>query len=183
MSKAYGRTWWRGHQFDNRTVSALMWAERKFLREDKRRKPFRIGQGSWATAQASAGTHSGGSAVDLMFAGVSAADRADTVKWLRRAGFAAWARVGPLWGANGSNDHAHGILLDGANASPQAKAQMASYLANRNGLANNAWDNTPRPRIRRRWNHRLRRPVIHPLPGQKLTPAQRKLLPEPQHKP
>ena len=180
MSKAYGRTWWRGHQFDNRTVSALLWAEGRFLREDKRRKPWPIGQGSYADGTLSAGTHSKGGAVDIGFAGMSKDDRAATVKWLRRAGFeGAWAREGPAWGTN--NDHCHAIL-DGPTISPQAKAQVASYRAHRNGLANNAWDTTPRPRIRRRWNHRLRRPVLHPLPGQKLTPAQRKLLPEPKRK-
>lgn len=175
MSKPYGRTWWRGHQFDNRTVSALLWAEKRFLAEDKRRAPFKVGQGSFAQGSMSAGTHSQGSAVDLMFAGVNPKDRAATVKWLRRAGFAAWARVGPIWGTD--NDHAHGILLGGTNASPQAKAQMASYLNHRNGLADNAYDRTPRPPIRRRWNHRLKRPVLYPLPGQKLTPHQKKLLP------
>lgn len=112
-----------------------------------------------------------------MFAGMSQADRDATVKWLRRAGFeGAWARVGPLWGANGSNDHCHAILASRTN-SPQAKAQVASYRNHRNGLADNGWDNTPRPRIPRTWSHRLNRPVIHPKPGQKLTPAQKKLLP------
>ena len=177
MSAPYKRTRWRGHQFDNRTLSAFAWAEDRFLREDRRRRPWRVGQGSFASGSLSAGTHTGGGVIDIMFSGVSNADRDATVKWLRRAGFAAWARVGPLWGANGSNDHCHAVLLGHDTASPQAKAQMASYKAHRNGLANNAWDSTPRPRIPRRWNHRLGRPVIHPLPGQKLTPAQKKLLP------
>ena len=177
MSRPYARAMWRGHWFDRRTISALEWVERKYLAERKGRAPLRIGQGSFANGSMSGGTHAGSSAADIMFAGVSNADRADIVKWLRRAGFAAWARTGPLWGANGSNDHAHAILIGGKGMSAAAQSQVAAYRNHRNGLADNAWDNTPRPRIRRRWNHRLGRPVVHPLPGQKLTERQKRLLP------
>lgn len=174
-SKPYARRTYRGHLLDNRTISALEWAERHYLRENRRRAPFRIGQGI-ADGSMSGGTHLGGGAVDIMFAGVSQSDRDAIIKWTRRAGFGSWARVGPLWGANGSNDHAHLVLL-GHEASAAAKAQMQAYLNHRNGLVDNAYDPTPRPRIRRRWNHRLGRPVLYPLPGQKLTPHQKLLLP------
>lgn len=159
MSKPYAKTTWRGHRFDNRTVSALKWAEKQYRKAaPRKRAPWRIGQGSFASGSLSAGTHSGGGAVDIMFAGLNAKQRRATIKWLRRAGFAAWARVGPTWGAN--NDHAHAILLGHKTASGEAKWQMQSYLAHRDGLAGNRYDPTPRPKPQPRWSHRRGRPFI-----------------------
>lgn len=158
-SKPYSRTVWRGYTFDHRTVSALRWAEEHYLRQDKTRKPWRIGQGSYSTrVDASAGTHDGGGVADIMFAGVSAKDRHATVRWLRRAGFAAWAREGAAWGAN--NDHCHAVLLGHRTASPAAKAQMASYRAHRDGLAYNGYDTSWRPKKPRRWSHRKNKPIV-----------------------
>ena len=156
-SDPYTRVWWRGHQFDNRTVSALEWAEKNYLARGKGRQPFRIGQGSFANGSLSAGTHSGGGAVDIMFAGVNAKHRKAIVKWLKKAGFAAWAREGAAWGTN--NDHAHGILMGHRTAHAQAKSQCRSYRAGRDGLAGNRVDPTWRPDPIPRWIHKKNKPV------------------------
>src|SRR5690606_1750144 len=99
-------------------------------------------QGSYNTSVgASAGTHSGGGAVDISVSGLSTSRRNSLVLELRKAGWAAWYRTpseGP-WSA-----HIHGIAMGDAEASPQAKDQMAAYKAGRNGLANNRPDTGPR---------------------------------------
>lgn len=159
-SKPYARRTYRGVTLDNRTISALRWAERKYIAEaPKHRAPWRFGQGSYSSGTLSAGTHSGGGAVDIMFAGLNKRQRRAAIKFLRKAGFAAWAREGALWGANGSNDHAHAILLGHRTLSVEAMKQTDSYRAGRNGLANNALDPTWRPKVKRRWSHRLNVPV------------------------
>jgi hypothetical protein len=157
-SKPYGRRTWRGHQFDNRTVSALKWAEAKYRAvAPKKRAPWRIGQGSYSNGSLSAGTHSGGGAVDIMFAGLTKKQQRATVKWLRKAGFAAWARTGPGWVGN---EHAHAILRGHRNAHPAAKAQVIAYDNRRDGLAGNLADSTWRPKVKRRWSHRKNRPIL-----------------------
>ena len=46
-SLPYKRRTWRGKPFDNRTVSALQWAERHYIDvAPKKRKPWVIYQGS-----------------------------------------------------------------------------------------------------------------------------------------
>lgn len=166
----YARVTWRGVVLDARTASAMDWVA-------KRVKPQVVpAQGSWSGALASAGTHNGSSAIDVGVLGWADADIRRLVNVMRRAGFAAWFRpeVAGLWGP-----HVHAILIGGKLIAPAAQAQIVAYKNRRNGLANNAPDNTWRPRIPRRWNYRLNRPVLHPLPGQRLTDAQRRLLPPP----
>ncbi len=155
----YAKVTWRGHRFDQRTVSALKWAERRYIAvAPKKRGPWRIGQGSYSDGSLFAGTHSGGGAVDIMFAGLTRKQRRATVKWLRRAGFAAWSRVGPGWSPG--NEHAHGILRGHRTASPEAKAQVVAYDAGRDGLVSNLIDREWRPKVKRRWSHRQNRPVL-----------------------
>ncbi len=155
----YAKVTWRGHRFDQRTVSALKWAERRYIAvAPKKRGPWRIGQGSYSDGSLSAGTHSGGGAVDIMFAGLTRKQRRATVKWLRRAGFADWSRVGPGWSPG--NEHAHGILRGHRTASPEAKAQVVAYDAGRDGLVSNLIDREWRPKVKRRWSHRQNRPVL-----------------------
>lgn len=167
----YTRVQWRGVTLDARTASAMDWVA-------KRVKPLVTPtQGSFNTSVGpSAGTHAGSSAIDLSVRGWAPADIRQLVNVMRRAGFAAWyrAEIPGLW-----PPHVHAILIGGKMIAPAAQAQIVAYRAGRNGLANNAVDNTWRPRIPRRWNHRLKRPVLHPLPGQNLTPQQKKMLPEP----
>ena len=160
-SDPYKRRDYRGVTLDNRTISALDWAEKRYLAvAPKKRKPFRLGQGSYnkGGVSGSAGTHDGGGVFDVMFAGLNAKQRRGVVKWLRRAGFAAWAREGAVWGTN--NDHCHAILLGHKTASAPAKSQMDSYRAHRDGLAGNRYDSSWRPKRLRRWSHRQNRPVI-----------------------
>ena len=157
-SDPYAKTWWRGKQFDNRTVSALIWAEKQYRKRGKNRAAWSISQGSFSQGSLSAGTHSGSGSVDIGFAGVGPKHRKATVKWLRKAGFAAWAREGAAWGTN--NDHCHGILLGSKNAAEGAKDQMQSYLDHRDGLAGNRWDSTWRPDPIPRWSHRRNKPYI-----------------------
>ena len=158
----WATTWWRGHKFDNRTVSALMWMEKRYLAHGKNRRPFSIGQGSFANGSLSAGTHSGGSSADIGFAGLNKKQRKAVVKWGRKAGGAIWPREGAVWGTN--NDHAHLILLPTGsgktNASPGAKTQISAYLNGRDGLAGNGPDTSPRPKPIPRWSHKRNKPYI-----------------------
>ena len=159
-TKPYARVQWRGVTVDQRTKSALKWAERRYLAvAPNKRKPWRFGQGSYNAGgvTASAGTHDGGGVVDIMFAGVPAKQRKATVKWLRRAGFAAWSRVGGAWSPG--NEHAHAILPSRTNSS-QAKAQVVAYRNGRDGLASNKPDREWRPKRPRRWSHRRNAPVL-----------------------
>lgn len=155
----YARRWWRGHEFDNRTISALEWAEKRYLRRGWKRQPVRFGQGSFSNADLSAGTHSGGGAVDVMFVGVPDRHRKAWNKWARRAGFGGWPRLYPQWEKN--NEHWHGILLGHRTASDAAKQQMLDYKDKRDGLIGHLLDKYWRPRKPRRWSHRQNRPVIH----------------------
>lgn len=157
-SDPYARRTWRGKPFDNRTVSALEWAEKRYLNRGRNRKPWNISQGSFSSGSLSAGTHSGGGAVDIGFYGVPEKHRKATVKWLRKAGFAAWARTGPAWGTN--NDHCHGILLGHKTAALGAKDQMQAFVNGRDGLVGNLIDKTWRPKPPVRWSHRRNKPYV-----------------------
>ena len=159
-SDPYARTTWRGKPFDNRTVSALKWAERHWLEvAPKKRKPWALYQGSYSTGASpnSKGTHDGGGAVDVDVRGMNHRQKRAAVKWLRRAGFAAWLRprMSDTW-----PEHIHAILRGHRNASDGAKSQCRSYDAHRDGLAGNAYDPTWRPKRPRRWSHRQNRPIV-----------------------
>ena len=156
----YERVWWRGVQLDQRTKSALVWAEKKYIaKAPKKRKPWRFGQGSFSDGSLSGSTHSGGGAADVMFAGLPKKQQRAIVKWARKAGFAAWGRTDPkVWGAG--NEHAHMILRGHRTASPAAKAQVVAYDNHRDGLVSNAYDPTWRPKRKRRWSHRQGRPIL-----------------------
>jgi hypothetical protein len=102
-------------------------------------------QGSYTSGvSASGGTHDGGGVVDL-----AANDHARKVRELRRTGFAAWyrpARPG-VWSA-----HVHAVLIGNLRLSPEARDQVAEYLAGYDGLAGEGRDTGPRDYI----NHRFR---------------------------
>ena len=159
-SDPYKKRQWRGVTLDNRTISAIKWAEKHYLEvAPKKRTKWRIGQGSYSNGSMSGGTHTGGGAVDIMFAGLTAKQRRATTKWLRRAGFAAWSRLDPkVWGAN--NAHAHAILRGHRTASAAAKAQMVAYDNGRDGLVSNLKDTEWRPKRKRRWSHRQGKPIL-----------------------
>ena len=153
-SKPYGRTTWNGQVIDNRTASALKWVQRKAG------IPVVVVQGSYKAgngASASAGTHDKGGVVDCSVNGLSRKQRIRLVRALKQAGFAAWYRrpMPGVWGP-----HIHAVLRGHRNLAPGAAAQVPSYDAHRNGLANNAYDRTWRPKRPRRWSHRRNRPIV-----------------------
>lgn len=162
MSKTapYAKRNWRNKTFDNRTVSALQWAEKKYLRRAPvARKHWVIAQGSYNAGgvRVSGGTHDGGGSVDISTNNMTEKQKRAAVKWLRKAGFAAWIRraIPGTWG-----EHIHAVLQYHKTASPAAKAQCVSYRNKRDGLAGNAPDFSWRPKHNRRWSHRLGHPVI-----------------------
>lgn len=104
--------------------------------------------GSYSHASASAGTHSGGGAIDLMHKSWSVKDYDEVVKQMRKVGFAAWHRTPQQ--ANWPR-HVHGIAMGCKDASDGAKAQMVAYLKGRNGLAVGGPDDGPRKWAGRTW--------------------------------
>ncbi|AZM51756.1 hypothetical protein DMA15_03490 [Streptomyces sp. WAC 01529] len=91
---------------------------------------FSMTQGSYSSGKLSAGTHSGGGAVDLGPA------KDSVVGAMRSSGFAAWRRTR----AEGFAPHIHGIAVGDPTASAAAKAQVKAFHAGRNGLSNNGPD-------------------------------------------
>lgn len=131
----YARSTFHGKTLDNATIAALKVAEQRLGYE------LTIVQGIGGAA-ASAGTHTEGRAADL-----AAWDYERKVRVLRDVGFAAWYRptLSGVWGA-----HIHCVLIfegkDNARGiAGSALRQIGSYLSGRNGLANNAVDNSYRP--------------------------------------
>lgn len=154
----YARRGWRGYTFDNRTISAYEWAEKRYLRRGWKRRPIRFGQGSFSHSDLSAGTHAGGGAGDVMFVGVPNRHRKAWSKWARKAGFAEWPRLFPQWELD--NEHSHSVLLGHRTASEAAQNQMASFKNGRDGLIGNLLDKFWRPRRPRRWSHRQNKPIL-----------------------
>lgn len=116
---------YKGKMFNVRTVAMLRNAEKLF------KGSMSIAQGSYSSSVgASAGTHSGGGAVD---AGPA---KDAVVGALRASGFAAWRRTPK----EGFSPHVHGIAVGDPTASRQAKAQVASFFRGRNGLAGDGPD-------------------------------------------
>lgn len=95
---------------------------------------FSITQGEYSNSvAASAGTHSGGGVIDIA---AGPGDGPAKVARLRAAGFAAWLRTP----SEGFAYHIHAVLMNHPDLSPQARSQVASYLAGGNGLANGGPD-------------------------------------------
>lgn len=110
------------------------------LKEAERISGVRINptQGSYSRAYgASAGTHSGGGAVDISVRGQTYKTSEKLVKALRTVGFAAWHRSsaeGP-W-----SPHIHAIAISGPDQPSVAKRQVTAYKYGRNGLTSNRLD-------------------------------------------
>lgn len=155
-SNPYEKIRFRGVTLDRRTASALRWAEKRYIEvAPKKRRPWVVTQGSYnpGGVTASAGTHDGGGVWDCSVAGMNSKQIKAAVKWMRRAGFAAWFRDWP------GNQHIHAVLRGHRTASPGAKAQVNSYDRHRDGLAGDNYDSTWRPSKSRRWSHRRNKPV------------------------
>jgi hypothetical protein len=97
-------------------------------------------QGSYTSSNPdSAGTHDGGGVVDISVGSLSTTQRWQTVKALRTVGFAAWLRTP----SDGFEYHIHANAINDPDMSRQGRDQVNDYYFGRNGLANNAADNTP----------------------------------------
>jgi hypothetical protein len=93
-------------------------------------------QGSYSSGvKASAGTHSGGGALD-----VTSMSRGE-LNLARKMGAAAWNRTR----AQGFSPHCHIIICGCPHAARGAKYQVSEYRAGRNGLASRRRDDGPRP--------------------------------------
>jgi hypothetical protein len=100
-----------------------------------------LDQGSYSTSDpTSAGTHDGGGAVDVTATGLTTAQRWETVRALRTVGFVAWLRT-PSQGA--WPYHIHAVAVCDPDLSKPAADQVNDYYFGRNGLADNAADDTP----------------------------------------
>ena len=105
---------------------------------------FAYAQGSYnGGVAASAGTHNGGGAVDLVTGHLSRANKTAMVSALRRVGFAAWLRPyrAGVWG-----EHVHAISIqpggryDQGVLSTGAHQQVKAYYDGRDGLSGNGPD-------------------------------------------
>jgi hypothetical protein len=128
----------RGFTLDQPTIDALLLAERLLGYQ------LSIMQGSWSNASASAGTHSGGGAVDISIENpdgslVSWTDQVARVHALRAAGFRAWRRTP----SQGFVYHVHGILAGDHLVSPSAAEQLVQWDAGLDGLADHGPDSDP----------------------------------------
>lgn len=128
----YARVTYGGRTVNKRTREMLERAEVKLNRNGQ---DLPLAQGSYSSSVgASAGTHSGGGAVDILSGDWNIA------KALREVGFAAWVRTpseGP-WGY-----HIHAVAIGDREMSSAARNQVAAYFAGRNALANNRADSAP----------------------------------------
>jgi hypothetical protein len=103
---------------------------------------------------ASAGTHDGGGAVDIIVGNLTAATRQRLVREMRRVGFAAWLRT-PAQSNWPYHVHAIAVQPGGKNdqgvLSTGAHAQVVDYYNGRNGLARHALDDGPRDYVGVTW--------------------------------
>lgn len=132
---------WRGIPLDRWTAQA---AERALNRLPAAlRARIRFSQGSPSGAAASAGTHAGRAALDLIIIGGTVAEYRRVERAFRDEMFAFWFRpyLRGVWPS-----HGHGILIGHPKAHPAAKAQVSSYKRGRNGLKGDGRDaNAYRP--------------------------------------
>lgn len=124
------RARWRGKIFDLRTIEMLKEVERL---SGVRLRPV---QGSYSGGKFSAGTHTGGGAVDLSLAGLTRTQILRVVKAMRQVGFAAWWRTP----ADGFQHHIHGIAAGAPDLPGVASRQVTSARRGRNGLRSNKKD-------------------------------------------
>ena len=125
------RVSWRGKTFDARTRDMLVEAEKLS------RVKIVPTQGSYSSSVgASAGTHSGGGAVDISVTGLSWTQIVALVKSMRRVGFASWYRP-----ANSSwSPHIHAIAIGATDLAPAARRQVEEWKAGGDGLVGTAAD-------------------------------------------
>jgi hypothetical protein len=134
------RVHWRGVTLDARAAEMMTWVD-----ANTPGIPITPTQGSYSDYGASAGTHSGGGAIDL--GSISSEQMHRVVEVMRCGGWAAWVRH------PGQSDwpwHIHGIAVqpggkgDRGVLSSAAHSQVIDYYEGRNGLASGAPDDGPR---------------------------------------
>lgn len=156
--KAYDKVSWRGVRLTARHRDALRWAERKW---QKKFPGLTISpsQGSWSGAAASAGTHGGAGAVDIRTKHLTSDQRIALVRALKDAGQACWFRANN-WDGRGGGEHIHSLDIGGQTGMDSgAKAQIKSFDQKRNGLRNNAADNTYRPNPKVKFSYPKQAPI------------------------
>ena len=138
-----------GETVDRRTASMLTEAQRIANLKDPSIGDFKLSQGCFCHGvAASAGTHDGPGAFDMMTSGYSSQQKDVIGLALREVGFASWRRLpsqGP-WG-----EHWHGIAIGTKGLPSIAAGQVKSYYAGRDGLRGNRQDDQPRPETIRTW--------------------------------
>lgn len=108
-------------------------------------------QGCYSTSvAASAGTHSGAGAIDILPASESAGRAIETA--MRRVGFAAWLRF--PWQGNWSM-HVHGIAIGCTDLAYLAKIQVQNYFDGLSGLAGGGPDTGDRSYVGVTWESYL----------------------------
>ncbi|MFT4165537.1 MAG: hypothetical protein QM650_09880 [Microlunatus sp.] len=138
-----------GETVDRRTAAMLTEAQRIANLKDPSIGEFKLSQGCFChSVAASAGTHDGPGAFDMMTSGYSSQQKDIIGMSLREVGFASWRRLpsqGP-WG-----EHWHGIAIGTKGLPSIAAGQVESYYAGRDGLRGSRVDDQPRPETIRTW--------------------------------
>lgn len=134
------KVWVDGEQVSSRVLAL----SRDAAKAAKVNMP-RVLQGSWSNAGVSAGTHTGGGAVDFAVFGMTYAQQEAFVVELRRRNGCAWVRdAAHGWTQTGA--HIHCIVRDEPDLSRGAQQQVQNYDDGKNGLANGGPDYHPRPK-------------------------------------
>lgn len=139
---AYDRVLFEGHKFNRRTVQFLQQVRIIYYLLGGTGKVV-IAQGSYSNGPNSAGTHSGGGAVDWDLT----IETAENWRILQRAnricGGADWDRPpNGIWG-----HHNHCIVIGDREMDPSAGRQVQQYYARTDGLAGHGPDDTWRPSV------------------------------------
>lgn len=156
--KAYDRVWWRGVKLTARHRNAMRWAEKRWQKKFPG-LTIQPAQGSWSGAAASAGTHSGAGAIDIRTKHLTSDQRIALVRAIKDAGQAAWYRPNN-WDGKGGGEHIHALDIGGQTGMDSgAKQQIRSFDQKRNGLRNNAADNTYRPSPKVKFSYPQNKPI------------------------
>lgn len=134
---------------NGKTLTERVWAlldDAKLAAKLPSTAAARVIQGSWSNVDASAGTHSGGGAIDLSIRGLNRDEQLRLVHELRKRRALAWLRTVEFGWNDPDNEHIHVIVEDEPELSWSAKAQVAAYKLGLNGLKSKKKDPHSRPK-------------------------------------
>jgi hypothetical protein len=135
MPGTYGKTWWREGYACGCMIQTVEDILEPRLRAAGYSTPVNIFQQAYnSSVSASAGTHSGGGALDH-----ARASEGETRIW-RECGVADWRRGSPY---DSMDQHNHGVWIGCPHLSGDAADQVYDYKCGRNGLADNGSDPGP----------------------------------------